>query len=282
MYACMYVCMYVCMHVCMYVCVYVCMYALCMYVCMHVCVWVYVCIYVCIMYYVCISYVYMYVCMCVCMYVCGCMYVYTYIYICIIYYVCMHYVYMYVCMYALCIYMYVCMYVCMYACMYVCACMYICVVTDDPGSKPDQKYARRRDSKITFGIIRNKLGLKVKEFCFVYNILVLRAVADFKVIGIEFVTVYHANVGGMLLARVTNISPLCLPGKRTFYAPFGIQRTESCLCLIRTEVVKLAHAGFVDFLADTSECEEVETESVTIILRCILLIKIIRVPDTNN
>ena len=52
----------------------------------------------------------------------------------------------------------------------------------------------------------------------------------------------------MLLARVTTILPLCLPGNSTFYAPFGMHARQ-LLCLMRVEAVKLAQAGFGDFLA---------------------------------
>ena len=56
----------------------------------------------------------------------------------------------------------------------------------------------------------------------------------------------------MLLARVTTIVPLCLPGNRTFYlyTPFRLTSIRQLLCLI-VEAVKLALAGFEDLLADT-------------------------------
>jgi hypothetical protein len=62
--------------------------------------------------------------------------------------------------------------------------------------------------KITFGRINYNLGLGAKEFLFVYNILVQCTGADFKVIGIKFMTVYYVKGCGILLARVTTISPL--------------------------------------------------------------------------
>ena len=40
--------------------------------------------------------------------------------------------------------------------------------------------------------------------------------------------VYNAKGCGMLLARVTTIVLLCLPGNSTFYAPFGIHESDSC------------------------------------------------------
>jgi len=55
----------------------------------------------------------------------------------------------------------------------------------------------------------------------------------------------------MLLARVTTIVLLCLPENSTFYAPFRHISIRQLLCLIRFEAVKLAHAGFGDFLTDT-------------------------------
>ena len=45
--------------------------------------------------------------------------------------------------------------------------------------------------------------------------------------------------------------PLCLPGNRTFYATFRRTSIRQLLCLMRVEAVKLAQAGFEDFLADT-------------------------------
>jgi len=51
----------------------------------------------------------------------------------------------------------------------------------------------------------------------------------------------------MLLARVTTIVPLCLPGNSTFHAPFGIHQSYSCYYSRGHE----AQAGFGDFLADT-------------------------------
>jgi len=44
-------------------------------------------------------------------------------------------------------------------------CMF-CVVTGDPGSKPDQKYARRRDRHNYIRNNRVQLGLGAKEFRF--------------------------------------------------------------------------------------------------------------------
>ena len=45
------------------------------------------------------------------------------------------------------------------------------VVTDDPGSKPGQSYARRRDRQITFGKLSINLGLRAERILSWYNIL---------------------------------------------------------------------------------------------------------------
>ena len=57
------------------------------------------------------------------------------------------------------------------------------VVTDDPGSKPDQKYARRRDRQNYMGRISNRNSL-------VCNILFHCEGVDFKVTGIKFMIVF--------------------------------------------------------------------------------------------
>ena len=61
---------------------------------------------------------------------------------------------------------------------------------------------------------------RLREVRFVWNILVGCAGAGFKVIGITFMAVFimQREAGDMLLARVKAISPLWLPGNRTFYA----------------------------------------------------------------
>ena len=52
----------------------------------------------------------------------------------------------------------------------------------------------------------------------------------------------------MLLARVTTILPLCL---QYILCPFRHASVRQLLSLMRVEAVKLAQAGFGDFLADT-------------------------------
>jgi hypothetical protein len=48
------------------------------------------------------------------------------------------------------------------------------VVTDDPGSKPDKRYARRRDRQITFGKLSIYLGVTISyNKCFQQMRLVL-------------------------------------------------------------------------------------------------------------
>ena len=71
-----------------------------------------------------------------------------------------------------------------------CVLCLFCVVTDDPGSKPDQKHARRRDRQNYIRKNEVQLGLGAKDFRFVYNILVQCVGADFKVIGIKFMAAF--------------------------------------------------------------------------------------------
>ena len=74
---------------------------------------------------------------------------------------------------------------------------------------------------------------------------------DFKVTGIKFMVVFiRRKRTGMLFAWVATLVPLCLSGNRTFYTPFRHTSIRQLLCLI-VEAVKLAQAGFEDFLADT-------------------------------
>jgi len=65
----------------------------------------------------------------------------------------------------------------------------IYVVTDDPGSKPDQKCGQRRQAKIDE---KNKVKLRTssKRISFVCNILVCCERVDFKVTYIKFMTVF--------------------------------------------------------------------------------------------
>jgi len=63
------------------------------------------------------------------------------------------------------------------------------IVTDDPGSKPDQRFTRRRD-KFTFGKLSKNLGLRVKRIPSWYNILVQWKGADFEVVVVRFMTVF--------------------------------------------------------------------------------------------
>jgi len=73
-----------------------------------------------------------------------------------------------------------------------------------------------------------KFRTSSKRISLVSNILLYCEGVDFKVTGIKFMTVYHTRGCGVLLARVTAIGPLCLPGNSVFYAPFGIHQSDSC------------------------------------------------------
>jgi len=61
-------------------------------------------------------------------------------------------------------------------------------LNDDRGSKLDQKCARRRDRQNDIRKKKYSLGLRAKEFRFVYNILLQCAGAAFKVIDMKFMT----------------------------------------------------------------------------------------------
>jgi len=63
------------------------------------------------------------------------------------------------------------------------------VVTDDPGSKPAQKYARRRQAELRG---KNKVRFRTssKRISLVYSILVHCEGVDCKVTGIKFMAVF--------------------------------------------------------------------------------------------
>ena len=61
---------------------------------------------------------------------------------------------------------------------------------------------------------------------------------------------------GMLLARVTTIVPLCLPGNRTFYTHFQHTSIRQLLCVI--DRGREASTGWIRGLLSGHSCEEVE------------------------
>ena len=64
------------------------------------------------------------------------------------------------------------------------------VVNDDLGSKPNQKYARRRDRQNIREKNKVKFGNSSKRISLVYNTLVHCEAVDFKVTGMKFMTVF--------------------------------------------------------------------------------------------
>jgi hypothetical protein len=78
-------------------------------------------------------------------------------------------------------------------------------VTDDPGSKPDQRYARRRDRQNYIRKIKYTFRLRTIRIpvCVLYNILVQWEGADSKVVVVAVVydSVCHAEGFGLLLAK---------------------------------------------------------------------------------
>jgi len=63
------------------------------------------------------------------------------------------------------------------------------VVTDDAGSKPGERYARRRDRQIRFGKLSIYLGLRAKRIPSWYSVLVRVhwEGADSEVVVVKFV-----------------------------------------------------------------------------------------------
>ena len=65
-----------------------------------------------------------------------------------------------------------------------------CTATVNPGSKPDQKYAQRRNRQKIRGKNKVKFRTSSKRNSFVCNIPVYYEGVDFKVTGIQFMTVF--------------------------------------------------------------------------------------------
>jgi len=81
---------------------------------------------------------------------------------------------------------------------------------------------------------------------------------NFKVTGINFMTVYRAKEGGLLLARVTTIIPLYFPGNSTFYASFGMHQSDK-LSNLKSRGREARQAGFG--LLSGHRCGQVEGEA---------------------
>jgi hypothetical protein len=95
-----------------------------------------------------------------------------------------------------------------------------------------------RQAKITFGRIKYKLGLGGIEFRFG------TVRCGYRLQGYcywVYECVYYAAGRGLILSRVTIISPLWLRGNNV---AFSMHDSYSCLCLSKVEVAKLAQAGF--------------------------------------
>jgi hypothetical protein len=87
---------------------------------------------------------------------------------------------------------------------------------------------------------------------------------------------------GLLLAKFCELIASLTPVIKTPYEAFGIHQSDSCLCIIKDVAVKLTHVGYWrQFLGDSGGIK-LEVKYGTITKRCILLIKCLTVPDTNN
>ena len=124
-------------------------------------------------------------------------------------------------------------------------------VTVDPGSRPDQKCARQRDSqKYVWGINYN-LGLPGKEFrlCTVHRYIVRVWTARLLVLNLWLCLsregMRHA------FSHCYNCIAALSPWEQYILCPFRHTSIRQLLSSKRLEAVKLAQAGFGDFLADT-------------------------------
>ena len=148
----------------------------------------------------------------------------------------------------------------------------------DPGSKPGQIYARRRDRQNYIRKNKVQLGLGGKGFRFVRNILVQCVGPDCKVSGITFMTVFIMRWDGACFSYGYNRIVAVTPCEQHILCNFRY-KSDSCICLIRVGAVKLAQAGFGDTFS-WQLCQEDGREVVNIIQRCILLMQFLTVPDT--
>ena len=117
----------------------------------------------------------------------------------------------------------------------------------------------------------------VRRISLVYNTLVHCECVNFKVTGINFMTVFIARRDAACLQL--GLQPYCrVISLGTVHSmPLSACISQS---LRRLEAVKLVQTGFGDFLAD-SRVSRLKG-SVTAIKRCNLLIQFLRVPDTNK
>jgi hypothetical protein len=72
------------------------------------------------------------------------------------------------------------------------------------------------------------------------------------------------------------------PVNKTSSEAFGIHHLDRCLCLIRDVVLKLAHADFRRHFLAATRASKSKGKYRTTTKRCILLMKFLTVPDTNN
>ena len=106
------------------------------------------------------------------------------------------------------------------------------IVTHDPGSKPDRKYARRRDRQ-------NYMGRKIKRNSLVCNILVHCEFGDFTVTSINRLTPndqYMGRTAPLTTKRVilhihsTNIGTERF--KNSLYCPFFSSQNAVCFIML--------------------------------------------------
>jgi len=107
-------------------------------------------------------------------------------------------------------------------------------VTDDPVSKPDQGYARRRDRQNYIRKIKYKVGtLNKKNSKLVQYICTLGGCC-----GKVYDSVCHAEGFSLLLVKGCDHIAALTPFKpKTSSEAFGTHKSDSCFCLIRDVIL---------------------------------------------
>ena len=116
----------------------------------------------------------------------------------------------------------------------------------------------------------------------VYYTLVHCERVNFKVTGINFMTVFITRREVACFRSGYNYNAALSPWEQYIPCPFRHASVRQLLSLRRVEAVKLAQAGLEDFLAGRTLVWAGWRGSVTVIRRCIVLVKFVTVPDTNS
>jgi len=96
-----------------------------------------------------------------------------------------------------------------------------------------------------------KFRTSSKKISFVCNISVYCEGVDCKVTGVKFMVVFITRRDAACFSWFYNHSAVLSPWEQYILCPFWRTSIRQLLCLLRVEAVKLAQAGFGDFLADS-------------------------------